>query len=79
MFSLKRSGEGKPLLYLNDEQKDEAAVRAMFAKTKPADDQQVSLSADKGIVYGDVMNVINLLESVGLKKLSLDTRHIEPR
>jgi biopolymer transport protein ExbD len=79
MFSLKRSSEGKPVLYLNDEQKDEAAVRAMFAKTKPADDQQVSLSADKGIVYGDVMNVINLLESVGLKKLSLDTRHIEPR
>jgi biopolymer transport protein ExbD len=79
MFSLKRSGDGKPVLYLNENQTDEAAVRAMFAKTKPADDQQVSLSADKGIVYGDVMNVVNLLESVGLKKLSLDTRHVEPR
>ncbi len=51
----------------------------MFAKTKPADDQKVSLSADKGIPYGDVMNVVNLLESVGLKKLSLDTRHVEQR
>jgi biopolymer transport protein ExbD len=52
----------------------------MFAKWgKPPDDQQVSLSADKGIAYGEVMKVVDLLESVGLKKLALDTRHVEPR
>ena len=42
-------------------------------------DQPVSLSADRGIAYGEVMRIINLLEGLGLKKLSLDTRHVEPR
>ncbi len=79
IFSLKRGSDDKPVLYLNENPIDEAAVRAMFAKIKPADDQQVSLSADKGLAYGEVMNVVNLLESVGLKKLSLDTRHVEKR
>jgi biopolymer transport protein ExbD len=79
VFSLKRGEEGKPILYLNDNPTDEAHVRDLFAKTKPAEDQPVSLSADKGIAYGEVMNVVNLLESVGLKKLQLDTRHVEQR
>src|SRR5262249_40953866 len=77
IFSLKRGSDGKPALYLNENPTNEAAVRALFAKTKPAEDQPVSLSADKGIAYGEVMNVVNLLESLGLKKLSLDTRHVE--
>ena len=46
---------------------------------KPNADQPVSMAADKGIEYGDVMKVIDLLESLGLKKLSLDTRHVESR
>jgi biopolymer transport protein ExbD len=79
IFSLKRDDAGKAVLYLNDAATDEAHVRDMFSKTKPADDQQVSLSADKSLGYGEVMNVVNLLESVGLKKLNLDTRHVEQR
>jgi biopolymer transport protein ExbD len=79
IFSLKRDDSGKAVLYLNDAATDEAHVRAMFSKTKPTDDQQVSLSADKSLGYGEVMNVVNLLESVGLKKLNLDTRHVEQR
>jgi biopolymer transport protein ExbD len=79
VFSLKRGEDGKPALYLNDNATDEAHVRDLFSKTKPSDDQPVSLSADKGIAYGEVMNVVNLLESLGLKKLSLDTRHVEKR
>lgn len=79
IFSLKRGDDGKSVLFLNDNPTDEAHVRAMFAKAKPSDDQQVSLSADKSLGYGEVMNVVNLLESVGLKKLNLDTRHVEPR
>jgi biopolymer transport protein ExbD len=79
IFSLKRGEEGKPVLYLNDNPTDEAHIRDLFSKTKPAEDQPVSLSADKGIAYGEVMNVVNLLEAVGLKKLELDTRHVEQR
>ena len=77
IFSLKKGEGGKTLLYLNENQIDEAGVRKMFANTKPTDDQPVSLSADRDIDYGGVMKVIDLLESVGLKKLSLDTRHVE--
>ena len=72
-----RPGEtGEPVLYLNENPIDEAGVRELFANFKPSDEQAVSLSADKSIPYGRVMKVVDLLESLGLKKLSLDTRHI---
>lgn len=77
VFALKLSDAGKPVLYLNDKQVDEAAVRKMFTDVKPTEDQPVSLAADRNIDYGQVMKVIDLLESLGLKKLSLDTRHVE--
>jgi biopolymer transport protein ExbD len=79
IFALKRDDQGKPILYLNENPIDEAGVRKLFEKTKPSDDQPVSLSGDKGIPYGDVMKVVDLLESLGLKKLSLDTKHVESR
>jgi biopolymer transport protein TolR len=79
-FALKQSAMGQPVLYLNDTAIDEAAVRRLFADGKTqATERPVSLSADRGIEYGDVVRVVDLLESLGLKKLALDTRHIEPR
>src|SRR5919205_3306887 len=80
IFALKRNDSGGATLYLNDNPIDEAGVRKMFAGGKKFNkDQPVSLSADRGIAYGEVMKVIDLLESLGLRKLSLDTRHVEPR
>jgi biopolymer transport protein ExbD len=80
VFALKRNEDGKPTLYLNDNPVTEADVRKTFSGNKKFNqDQQVSLSADRGIAYGEVMKVVDLLESLGLKKLSLDTRHVEPR
>jgi biopolymer transport protein ExbD len=80
VFSLKRGTSGALELYLNGELTDDAAVREMFrARGLPGDDQHVTLSADQSIPYGDVIQVVDLLESIGLKKLSLDTRHVEPR
>jgi len=75
MFALKHEGETSTL-YLNDNPITFAGVREMFAKYKPTDDQPVSLSADKGIAYGEVMKVVDLLEEVGLRKLALDTKHV---
>jgi biopolymer transport protein ExbD len=77
VFSLRPGASGEPVLYLNENPIDEAGVRELFKSFKPSDQQPVSLSADKGIPYGRVMKVVDLLESLGLKKLSLDTRHIE--
>jgi biopolymer transport protein ExbD len=77
VFALKQNESGQPQLYLNENPIDEAGVRRLFENFKPNDEQPVSLSADKAIPYGQVMNVVDLLESLGLKKLSLDTRHVE--
>lgn len=80
VFALKRNESGQPTLYLNDNPIDEAGVRQKFGGNKKFNkDQPVSLSADRGIAYGEVMKVVDLLESLGLKKLALDTRHVEAR
>ncbi len=79
IFALKRGQDGKNSLFLNDNPIDEASVRQMLGDTKMNKDQAVSLSADRGIPYGEVMRVIDMLESLGLRKLSLDTRHVEAR
>jgi biopolymer transport protein ExbD len=79
-FVLKRAGAGGMQLFLNENPIDEAGVRKMFVEwRKPYEGRSVSLSADKGIAYGEVMKVVDLLESVGLRKLALDTRHVEQR
>lgn len=78
VFSLKRGESGALELYLNERPTDETQIRKMFENNPPGDSQRVSLSADRGIVYGDVMKIVDLLQAVGLKKLSLDTRHVEP-
>jgi biopolymer transport protein ExbD len=80
VFSLKRGASGELQLYLNERRIDEAGVRKLFRELGPPNDnQRVSLSADKGIPYGEVIKIVDLLESLGLEKLSLDTRHVEPR
>jgi len=79
VFALKRNEAGKNTLYLNENPIDETGVRKMFGGSKLNKDQAVSLSADRGIAYGEVMKVVDMLESLGLKKLALDTRHVEQR
>ena len=79
VFALKRNEAGQNTMYLNENPIDEAGVRKMFGGSKLNKDQAVSLSADRTIPYGEVMKVVDLLESLGLRKLSLDTRHVEPR
>jgi biopolymer transport protein ExbD len=79
-FVLKQGASGEPVLYLNDDEIDEAGVRKLFQdRGTPSADQPVSLSADKRLPYGRVIKVVDLLESCGIEKLSLDTRHFEAR
>jgi biopolymer transport protein ExbD len=77
IFSLKRGADDALELYLNERLVDEAEIKSMFADAPPSDDQQISLAADQGIPYGEVVRIMDLLQSVGLKKLSLETRHVE--
>jgi biopolymer transport protein ExbD len=79
MFSLKREG-GELVYYINERRTNEADLRQLLDEIGlPTDDQQVSLSADRDISYGEVIRFVDLLQSMGLKKLSLETRHVESR
>jgi len=79
VFALKQNDKQQSVLYLNDNPIDDAGLKKMFGGSKLNKDQAVSLSADRGIAYGEVMRYIDLLESLGLKKLALDTRHVEQK
>ena len=68
---------GQARLYLNENQIDEAGVRKMFEGSKLNKDQRFRCRPIKEFAYGEVMKVIDLLESLGLRKLALDTRHVE--
>jgi biopolymer transport protein TolR len=80
VFSLIRGAKGQPELYLNDRRIDEVGVRQMFQNLgSSAAEQEVSLSAEKGILWEQVVVVIDLLKSQGVEKLKLNTRHVESR
>ena len=80
VFSLVRGATGQPELYLNERRIDEAGVRTLFEDLGPAGaEQDVSLSAEKGILWDNVVAVIDLLKSQGVEKLKLNTRHVERR
>lgn len=79
-FALKRLPSGQPMLFLNNAPIDEAGVRNLFGQSTERNfERRASLSADRGIEYGEVMRVVDLLESLGFAKLALDTRSVERR
>ncbi|MGD9636063.1 MAG: ExbD/TolR family protein [Pirellulales bacterium] len=78
VFTLKRGELGDVQLYLNDARVDEAGVERYFAGLGNAvAQQQVSLSAGKGLLWDDVVAVIDLLKSQGVENLRLNTRHVD--
>ena len=80
VFTLKRAATGSLELYLNEQLTDEERVRKLFGDLGPQTaDQDVSLSVAKGILWDDVVKVIDLLNSLGVEKLKLNTRHVESR
>ena len=40
-------------------------------------DAAVRIAADQGLAYGDVVSVMDSLSSVGIHKLSLETKHVD--
>jgi biopolymer transport protein ExbD len=80
VFTLKRGELGTPELYLNEQQVDETGVRTFFLHLGPTiAERDVSLSAEKDIAWDDVVALIVLLKSLGVERLSLNTRHVEGR
>ena len=77
VFTL-RTEEGQIVLYLNGDRTTEGAVRDLLrSKSIPIEEQKSSLSAEQGIPYGEVVRFLDVLRTLGVNKLALDTRHVE--
>jgi biopolymer transport protein ExbD len=75
---MRREASGEVVLYLGDKPTNEADLRSLLngyadAKEKPP----TYVAADKNINYGEVVKLIDMLGSLGLHKISLDTKHVE--
>jgi biopolymer transport protein ExbD len=76
-ISVQRDAEGKQVIYLNDRQTDIAGLPALIKEVGlPQESQPVTLSADKNIAHGDVIQVMDMLHSLGLKKIAINTNHV---
>lgn len=76
-ISVRRAEDGSPMLFMNDQQVDDAGLKKMVADLNLVRDQQtVNLAADRGIPYGDVIRVMDLLHELGLHKIAVDTKHV---
>ncbi len=65
---------GGVLLYANGEKTDEPAVKAMIpAMLVKNKELQAIIAADRGISYGDVVHIVDLVKSLGVHKFALNT------
>ena len=72
-ITLQRTDSGFDL-YVNGDKTDESKLRAMVptlvARNK---DVQAVISADKGIAYGDVVHIVDLVKQLKVTKFALNT------
>jgi biopolymer transport protein TolR len=73
-LTLQRESTGGYTLYANGEKTDETQVRVLIPDMlKKNKDLQAIIAADKGISYGDVVHVVDLVKSLGVHKFALNT------
>ena len=77
--SLQRDAAGKLTIYLNDRATDETGLRTLIKELGLPEDHPVTLAGDKNLRYGDVISVMDMLHEMGLRKIAVDTRHVEVR
>ena len=78
-ISLRREGSGEVALYLNEELVTPEQLKQRINKLANSKEQPVKISADKGLAYGEVVKVMDLLASLGLNKMALDTKPVAGR
>jgi biopolymer transport protein TolR len=73
-LTLQREAAGGYSLYANGEKTDETKVREMIpSMLEKNKDLQAIIAADKGISYGDVVHVVDLVKTLGVHKFALNT------
>jgi len=75
-ISLKREDNEIALYWNGDKVRNDEEFRSRLRQSRPAKDQEVSISADKNIVYDRVVHVMDMLAEVGVHKISLPTTHM---
>jgi biopolymer transport protein TolR len=74
-LTLERESAGGYKLYRDGQPTNEQAVRALVPGLVKGDPElQAIVAADRGIPYGDVMHVVDLIKSLGVTKFALNTQ-----
>jgi biopolymer transport protein TolR len=74
-LTLEREVSGGYKLYRNGQPTDEQAVRALVPGLLKSDPElQAIVAADRGIAYGDVMHVVDVIKALGVTKFALNTQ-----
>jgi biopolymer transport protein ExbD len=73
-LTLLRVAAGGYTLYANGEKTTEEQLRARLPQLcRNHPELQVIIAADKGIAYGDVVHVVDLVKALGVHKFALNT------
>ncbi len=72
-FALRREGNAN-VLYLEEKPTNQEMLKAVVKDMVPGS-TEVSLAAARVIPYGEVIKVMDMLGSLGLHKIALDTKH----
>jgi biopolymer transport protein ExbD len=73
-LALEKQEGDKFRLLVNGDESDEQSVRALIPKLLEKDQElQAVIAADKGLPYGAVMHLVDLVKSAGVHKFALNT------
>jgi biopolymer transport protein ExbD len=77
-ISVQRSASGNLEIYVNERPTNKDGLIAMLKSIGlPPENQPVTLAADQSLAYGEVIGVMDMLHSIGLRKIAVDTRHVK--
>jgi biopolymer transport protein ExbD len=72
-LTLQRQPAGGYSLYLNGDKMDEPNTRVRIARLISGDRElQVIIAADRGIAYGDVIHIVDLVKGLGVHRFALN-------
>jgi biopolymer transport protein ExbD len=76
--AVQRGESGRLAIFVNERPTNKEGLIAMLKSIGlPPEDQPVTLAADQSLAYGEVIGVMDMLHSIGLRKIAVDTRHVE--
>ena len=71
--------DGELVIFLNERRTSKDKLRALIKELGPPEEQPITLAGDAALPYGDVITIMDMLHELGLKKIAVDTQHVEIR